>query len=92
MEVLLTVPSSSRSKCRGRQVLYKLLSHRSNGGLNHDIKIGNKFFESVAKLKYFGTTLKPIMKKLHAVELGECLLQFGPESCVFSTAYQKYEE
>jgi len=46
----------------------------------------------VAKLKYFGTILKQIMKKLHAVELGVCLLQFGPESCVFPIAYQKYEE
>jgi len=53
VEVLLPVPSSSR----GRQLLCKLLSHRLNGGLNHDIKIGNKFFESVAMLKYFGTTL-----------------------------------
>jgi len=70
MEVLLLVPSLSRSKCWGRQVLYKLLSHRLNGGQNHDIKVGNKFYESVAKLKYFGTTLKRIktvfMKKLHA--------------------------
>jgi hypothetical protein len=34
-----------------------LLSLRQNAVQNHDIKIGDRFFENVAQLKYLGTTV-----------------------------------
>jgi hypothetical protein len=34
-----------------------LLSRHQNAGQNHDIKIANRCFESVAQLKYLGTTV-----------------------------------
>jgi hypothetical protein len=34
-----------------------LLSHHQNAGKNHDIRIANRFFENVAQLKHFGTTV-----------------------------------
>jgi hypothetical protein len=35
-----------------------LLSHHQNVGRNHDIKIGNRSFESVSQFKYLGTTVR----------------------------------
>jgi hypothetical protein len=35
---------------------YMLLSLHQNAGQNHDIKIGNRCFESVAQFRYLGTT------------------------------------
>jgi ribosomal protein S2 len=34
-----------------------LLSHHRNAGQNHDIKIGKRCFENVAKCRYLGTTI-----------------------------------
>jgi hypothetical protein len=34
-----------------------LLSHHQNAGQNHDIKIGNRCFESVAQFRYLGTVI-----------------------------------
>jgi hypothetical protein len=34
-----------------------LMSRKQNAGLKHNIKIGNKSFESVAKIKYLETAL-----------------------------------
>jgi hypothetical protein len=34
-----------------------LLSCRQNAGQNHNIKIGDRFFENVAQFKYLGTTV-----------------------------------
>jgi hypothetical protein len=36
---------------------YMLLSHHQNAGLNHDVKIANRSFESLVLFKYFGTTV-----------------------------------
>jgi hypothetical protein len=37
---------------------YMITSRHSNSGQNQNIRIANEFFESVAKFKYLGTTLK----------------------------------
>jgi hypothetical protein len=34
-----------------------MLSHHQNSGQNHDIKVANRCFESVAQLKYLGMTV-----------------------------------
>jgi hypothetical protein len=34
-----------------------LLSHHQIAGQNHDIKIANRCFESVAQFRYFGTNM-----------------------------------
>jgi hypothetical protein len=34
-----------------------LLSRQQNAGQNHDIKIGDKYFEIVEQFRYLGTTI-----------------------------------
>jgi hypothetical protein len=34
---------------------YILLSRHQNAGQNHDIEIGNRYFENVAYIRYLGT-------------------------------------
>jgi hypothetical protein len=34
------------------------MSHHQNAGQNHDIKIGNRCFENVAKFNYLGMTAR----------------------------------
>jgi ribosomal protein S2 len=36
---------------------YVLLSHQQNAGQSHDIKIGTRCFEHVARFRYLGTTI-----------------------------------
>jgi hypothetical protein len=36
---------------------YMLLSRHQNAGQNHDIKIGNRWFENVPQFRYLGTTI-----------------------------------
>jgi hypothetical protein len=34
-----------------------LLPRHQNAGQNYDIKVANRYFENVVKLRYFGTTI-----------------------------------
>jgi hypothetical protein len=45
-----------------------MLSRQQNAGQNYDIKIGNRYFESVAKFKYLETTIKVKISLFQAVE------------------------
>ncbi|PNF37847.1 hypothetical protein B7P43_G07411, partial [Cryptotermes secundus] len=36
---------------------YMLLSRHQNAGQNHDIKIGNRYFENVPQFRYLRTTI-----------------------------------
>jgi hypothetical protein len=36
---------------------YMVMSRNQNAGQNHNIKVGNKFFERVEQFKYMGATL-----------------------------------
>jgi hypothetical protein len=61
---------------------------------NHDIKIGNKSFKSVAKFKHLGTTLTnqiAFMRKLTADNSGgmPVTVQFG--ILIFPFAVQEYK-
>jgi len=38
--------------------MYKIMPHNKNSRPSHDIKIANKFFENLARFKYFETTVK----------------------------------
>jgi hypothetical protein len=39
------------------KTMYMLLSCRQNAGKNHDVKIGNRWFEIVAQFRYLGMTI-----------------------------------
>ena len=53
-------------------------------GQNQNIKKGNKSFERVEKLKYFGTAvIYQNSLDEDTIEARECLLSFGTESYVF---------
>jgi hypothetical protein len=41
-------------KANAEKTKEKLMLREQNAGQNHNIKIGNKSFESMAKFKYFG--------------------------------------
>jgi hypothetical protein len=64
------------------------LSRYQNAGQNHDIKIGNRWFENVAQFKYLGTTItieNPIQEEITR-RLNSGLLLFSPEPFVLSSA------
>jgi hypothetical protein len=70
-----------------------LLSRHQNAGQNWDIKIATRSLENVSQFKYLGTTVtnqnfihEEIKRRLN---LGKCLLPFGPEPSVFSSAVKK---
>jgi hypothetical protein len=65
---------------------YTLLSRRQNAGQNHDIKIGNRYFENVEQFRYLGTTITYQNLIQEEIELGKCLLPFSSEPSVFSSA------
>jgi hypothetical protein len=40
-----------------KKTKYMLLSRHQNSGQNHNIKIGNRCFETMAQIRYLGTTI-----------------------------------
>jgi hypothetical protein len=64
------------------------MSSQQNTGYSYTIKITNKSFENVAKLKYLRMTLtnrNSLHKEVNSTlnKYRECLLIFGPESSIF---------
>jgi hypothetical protein len=76
---------------KAEKTRYMLLSHHQNAGQNYDIKIANRSFENVAQFKYLGmeVTIQNLIQeeiKRRLIEFKQCLLPFGPEPFVFSSA------
>jgi hypothetical protein len=44
-------------KVNSEKTKHMLLSRHQNAGQNHNITIGNRYFENVAQFKYLGTTI-----------------------------------
>jgi hypothetical protein len=73
---------------------YMLVSHHQNVGQNQDIKIANRLFENVSQFKYLRMTVtnqnliqEEIKRRLNSCNA--CLLPFGAEPSVFSSAVKK---
>jgi hypothetical protein len=72
---------------------YMLLSRPQNVSKNRDMKIAERSFENVSQFKYLGTTVTNqnlIQEKIKGrLNSGNCLLPFGPEPSVFSSAVKE---
>jgi hypothetical protein len=56
-EALIGTSKEVGLEVNAEKTKYLLLSHHQNVGQNHNIKIGDRFFENVAKFNYLGTTV-----------------------------------
>jgi hypothetical protein len=56
-EILIDTTKEVGPELKAEKTKYMLLSRHLNAGQSHNIKIGDRCFENVAKFKYLGTTL-----------------------------------
>jgi hypothetical protein len=72
------------------------MSCDENAGHYHNIKMGNKSFERMAKFKHLGTILNKsncINEEIQSrIKKTECILSVDPETFVFPFAIQTYED
>jgi len=54
-EALLVASKEAHLEVNREKTKYMFINHHGNAGRSLDIMIPNKFFENVAKLRYFGT-------------------------------------
>ena len=69
---------------------YMVMSRDQNAAQSHSMKIDNsplKEWKSSNIWEQFYTG-----RNLEQIEVGECLLSFGAESCVFQFAIQKFKD
>jgi hypothetical protein len=77
-------------EANAEKTMYMLLSRHQKAGQNHDIKIGNRSFENVARFTYLGTTvtnhilIQEEVKKEN--EFQQCFFPLSPEPSAFSSA------
>jgi hypothetical protein len=64
------------------------LSCHQHAGQNHDIKIGNRWFENVAQFRYLGMTITN--ENLIQEEIKR-RFNFSPEPFVLSSAVEKHK-
>jgi hypothetical protein len=64
------------------------MSYEHNAGQNLNVKVNNKYFESVRKFKYVGRpqTNNNCIREEVKMKFRECLLPSGPECFVFCVA------
>jgi hypothetical protein len=55
-EILIDASKEVALEVNAEGTKYMLLSRHQNARQNHDIKIGNRWFENVAQFRFFGTT------------------------------------
>jgi hypothetical protein len=89
-EALLDASKEVGLEVNPEKTKYMLMSRSQKVGQKHSIKIANRSFEDVAKIKYRGTTLtdqncmhEEIKSKK---KFGECLLPFGSQCSVLPPA------
>ena len=65
-----------------------------NAKRNHNVKIGSKSFECIAKLRYLETTIAKLYSwgSEEETELRKCVLPFGPKSFAFQVAIEKCKD
>jgi hypothetical protein len=56
-EALIDASKEVSLEVNTEKTKYMLQSYHQNAGLNHNMKVVNRFFENVAKFKYLGRTV-----------------------------------